>query len=200
MSLPVPHCTVKNNTFYSNSGTNKYQADIYLAGQTGGIVIADWQTGQSYNLFTTGMVLTGNTFQGTSTGQLNFGTYLGGSDWTSFWTTLQAGNNTWYNAATPNAFKIPNGKTVDLAGWQSAISSDYSSVWTPPATSPVATCTAPTPSSSDFNVNVDNRAYTMTSGKATTKINLNSFGMGPVILRVSGVPSGVGASLSQQTS
>jgi hypothetical protein len=191
--------SVKNNTFYSNSGTNKYQADLYLAGQTGGIAITDWQTGQSYNLVTTGMVLSGNTFQGTSTGQLNFGTYLSGTDWTSFWTTLQTGNNTWYNAATPNAFKIPNGKTVNLAGWQSAISSDYSSTWAQPATSPVAACTAPTPALADFSLNVDNRAYTMSSGKATVNINLSSFGDGPVSLRVTGVPSGVGASLSRQT-
>ncbi len=191
--------TVKNNAFYNNGGTNKYQADIYIAGQTGGIVIADWQTGQSYDLFTTGLVLSGNTFQDTSTGQLVFGTYLGGSDWTSFWTTLQAGNNTWYHAATTNAFKIPNGKLVNIAGWQSAVSSDYSSTWAPPVTSPVAACTAPTPSLVDFSVSVDNRAYTMSAGKAVANLNLNSFGNGPVSLRVAGVPSGVVATLSQQT-
>ena len=65
--------TVKNNTFYNNSGTNKYQADIYLAGQAGGKIITDWQTGQSYDLFTTGMVLSGNTFQDSSSGSLFLG-------------------------------------------------------------------------------------------------------------------------------
>ena len=191
--------TVKNNTFYNNSGTNKYQADIYLAGQAGGKIITDWQTGQSYDLFTTGMVLSGNTFQDSSVGQLVFGTYLGGTDWTSFWTTLKASDNTWFNSATTSAFKIPNGKTVNLAGWQSAISSDYSSTWAPPATSPAATCSAPNPELTDFNVIVDNRAYTMSSGKAIANINLNSFGHGTVSLRIAGVPNGVGATLSQQS-
>jgi Legume lectin domain/Chitobiase/beta-hexosaminidase C-terminal domain/MBG domain (YGX type)/Right handed beta helix region len=190
--------TVRNNTFYNNSGTNKYQADIYIAGQTGGKIITDWQTGQSYDLFTTGMVLSGNTFQDSSIGQLAFGTYLGGSDWTSFWTTLKASNNTWYNPATTNAFKIPNGKTVNLAGWQSAISSDFSSTWAPAVTSPLAACLAPNPSLTDFSLSVDNRAYTIASGKAVANVNLKSFGNGPVNLRVSGVPSGVGATLSQQ--
>ena len=71
--------TVKNNTFYNNSGTNKYQADIYLAGQAGGKIITDWQTGQSYDLFTTGMVLSGNTFQDSSLRAARFRDIPGGN-------------------------------------------------------------------------------------------------------------------------
>jgi hypothetical protein len=197
--LTSANVTIKNNTFYNNGGTGKYQGDVYLAGTVGGILITDWQTHQTYDLFTTGMVLSGNTFQDSSAGQFVFGTYLGGSDWTSFWTTLNTSNNTWYNSATPNAFRIPNGKTVDLSGWQNAISSDYSSSWAPPATSPAAACVAPAPSYADFSVSVDNRSYTMSSGKAVANINVRSFGYGPVSLRVSGLPTGVGASFSQQT-
>jgi len=81
--------TVQNNTFYDNSGTNKAQAEIFIGGQAGGRVIIDWQTGQSYDLFTTGMVLSGNTFENTAPGQLVFGTYLSGTDWTQFASTLK---------------------------------------------------------------------------------------------------------------
>ncbi len=197
--LTSANVTIKNNTFYNNGGTNKFQGDIYIAGTAGGIVINDWQTHQAYDLFTTGMVLSGNTFQDSSTNQFVFGTYLGGTDWTSFSTTLNASNNKWYNSATTNAFRIPNGKTVNLAAWQSAVSSDYSSAWALPSTSPVAACAAPTASFADFSVVVDNRSYTMSSGVAVANVNVRSFGFGPVSLRVSGLPSGVGASFSQQS-
>jgi len=72
--------TIKNNAFYNNGGTAKYQAQIYLAGQAGGINIPDWQTGQVYNLVTTGLVMSANSFQDAGVGQLLFGTYLGGSE------------------------------------------------------------------------------------------------------------------------
>jgi hypothetical protein len=191
--------TIKNNTFYNNGGFGKFQGDIYLAGTAGGIAITDWQTHQTYNLVTTGMVLSGNAFHDSAVGQYVFGTYLGGTDWIDFSTTLNASSNKWYNSSTTNAFKIPNGKTVNLAGWQNAVGSDYNSTWTPVATSAVAACAAPTPSYADFSVSVDNDSYAMSSGKAVVNANVRSFGYGPVNLRVSGLPKGVGASLSQQS-
>ena len=97
--------TIQNNRFYNNSGTNKYQAEIFIAGQAGGKIITDFITGQSYDLFTTGMVLSGNTFENAGPGQLVFGTYLGGTDWTLFASTLNSSNNTWYDPNTANAFK-----------------------------------------------------------------------------------------------
>jgi hypothetical protein len=195
--LTAPNLTITNNTFYNNSGTNKYQAEIFIAGQPGGIIINDYITGQAYDLFTTGTVLSGNSFQNASSGQLVFGTYLSGTDWTQFASTLNAGNNTWYDPATANSFKIPNGKIVNLAGWQSAVQTDYTSVWQSPATSPAAFCTVPSPSFTDFNVNLDNNSYTMSAGKAVATARVNSFGYGTVNLQVSGLPTGVTASLSQ---
>lgn len=197
--LTSENVTIKNNTFYNNGGTNKFQGDLYIAGTAGGIIINDWQTHQAYDLFTTKMILTGNSFQDSSSGQFVFGTYLGGSDWTSFWTTLSASNNKWYNSATTNAFRIPNGKTVNLSGWQSAISSDYSSTWAAAPASSAAACAAPSPSFADFSVFVDDRSYTMSSGRAVASVNVRSYGFGPVNLRVSGLPRGVGASFSQQS-
>jgi len=197
--LTSENLTVENNTFYNNSGTNKYQAEIFIAGQAGGMTISDWQTGQAYDLFTTGMILSGNTFENAASGQLVFGTYLGGTDWTSFASTLKASGNNWYDPTTSNSFKVVNGKMVNLAGWQSTVQTDYSSAWQPPATSPVAACTAPAPAFADFNVNMDSNLYSMTAGVATATVRVNSFGYGAVNLQVSGLPAGVSASLSQSS-
>jgi hypothetical protein len=194
--LTSENVTVQNNVFYNNGATNKYQAQLYLAGQKGGKVIKDWQTGQSYNLFTTGMVVSGNTFVSAAPGQFTFGTYLSGTDWSDFANTLNGNNNTWYDLITPNSFRIVNGKNVDLSGWQTATGTDYTSHWASPATSPVAACTAPAASYPDFNVNLDNRIYTMSSGKAVATVQVNSFGYGAVSLSASGMPSGVSAYIS----
>jgi Right handed beta helix region len=197
--LTSPKLVIKNNTFYNNSGTNKYQAEIFIAGHAGGKIINDYITGQAYNLFTTGMVLTGNAFQNASSGQLVFGTYLGGNDWTQFATTLNAGNNTWYDPATANSFKIVNGKIVNLAGWQSAVQTDYSSVWKSPAASPASYCTAPTPTYTDFRVTVESNNYAMSGAKAVATARVTSFGYGTVSLRLTGVPAGVTATISQSS-
>jgi len=189
--------TIQNNKFYNNSGTNKYQAEIFIGGQAGGKIISDWITGQSYDLFTTGMVLSGNTFQNAGLGQLVFGTYLSGTDWTQFASTLNSSNNTWYDPNTSSSFKIVNGQIVGLSAWQSAVQTDYSSVWQAPATSAVNACSAPSPAYADFNFNVDSNNYTMASGKAVATVRVNSFGYGPVTLQAEGMPAGVGASFSQ---
>jgi len=189
--------SIQNNTFYNNSGTNKAQAEIFVGGQAGGKTITDWQTGQSYHLFTTGLVVNGNTFENGGAGQFVFGTYLGGTDWTQFASTLKSSNNTWYDPVTATAFKIPNGKVVSLAAFQSAVQSDYSSVWQAPASSGVNVCNAPPPAYADFNINLDNDNYTMAAGKVVAKVRVNSFGYGPVTLKAAGMPSGVSATISQ---
>ena len=191
--------TIQNNTFYNNSGTNKYQAEIFVGGQNGGKIITDWITGQTYDLFTTGMVLSGNTFENASPGQLVFGTYLSGTDWTQFASTLKASNNTWYDPATTTSFKVMNGHIVALATWQSAVQSDFTSVWQAPATSPATACKPPAPAYADFNLNLDSNNYTMSAGKAVATVRVNSFGYGPVSLKAEGMPAGVSATLSQAT-
>lgn len=190
--------TIKDNTFYNNSGSIKYQAEIFVAGNPGGRVIKDWQTAESYDLFTSGTVMTGNTFEDASTGQNVFGTYLSGDDWAEFANTLNSSGNRWYDPLTAASFKIPNGKLVKLAGWQSATGTDLTSDWALPPASPAAACAIPAPSFADFSVNMDSEAYTMTAGKAIATVRVNSFAFGPVALQVNGLPAGVSASLSQQ--
>ena len=191
---------IANNTFYNNGGTDRLgQAAIFVTGQTGGIFITDWVTGQIYNLFTTGTVLQGNAIVDGPSGQIGFGTYLTGTDWSQFATSFAAGSNTWFDPAATTSFRLPNGAKLDLAGWQGAMGTDYSSTWSMPATDPVASCTPPTPAMADFNIDTDNRTYTMTSGKAVSILHVNSFGLGAVNLRLAGVPSGVTATLTQST-
>lgn len=195
--LTTQGLTVNNNVFYNNGATNKYQAQIYLAGTAGGINITNWQTGQIYNLITTGTSMSGNAFIDSLPGQYVFGTYLSGTDWTDFTSTLKSGNNTWYDPNTASAFHIVNGKNVNLSGWQSATGADYSSTWQAPSTSPDSACAVPPPSYPDFNVSIDNGAYTMSSGRATAQVRVSSFNFGGTVnLSVSGLPAGVTASFS----
>ncbi|HEY2472231.1 MAG TPA: Ig-like domain repeat protein [Terracidiphilus sp.] len=194
--LTTKGLTVNNNVFYNNGATNKYQAQFYLAGSTGGINITNWLTGQVYDLITTGTVLSGNSFIDKTNGQFVFGTYLSGSDWTDFTNTLKSDGNTWFDPNTATAFRLPNGKNVNLAGWQTATGTDYGSAWAAPATSPAFACTPPTAAYPDFNVSLDNGAYTMSSGSATATVRVDSFNFGTVNLNVSGLPAGVTASFS----
>jgi hypothetical protein len=188
--------TVENSTFYNNGGTNKYQAEIFIGGQTGGITITNWLTKGTYDLFTTGMVMTGNTFQDAASGQNVFGTYLSGSDWSDFADSLNASNNRWYSPVTTADFKIEDGKEVTLAGWQSATGTDYTSVWEPAPASQFAGSFIPAPLWTDFSMNLNGRNFTMSGGVAEATVRVNSFGFGPVALSATGLPAGVSASFS----
>lgn len=190
--------TIKNNTFYNNGGAGTSQAQIFVQGTNGGQVITNYQTGQNLRLFTKEMVLSGNTFEDGGSGQYVFGTYLDSSDWSDFANSLNASNNKWYDASNAKAFRIVNGKQVNLSGWVSATGTDQSSDWEAPATSPAASCAAPAPTFADFSMNLNNRSFTMSSGKATATVRVNSFSFGPVSLSMYGLPAGVTASFSKQ--
>jgi hypothetical protein len=192
--------TVKNNVLYNNGGTGIYDGgEIFVAGFAGGHKITDWITGQAYNLLTTGTVVTGNTFLNATAGQRVFGTYLGGNDWTQFANSLSASSNKWYDPSSATNFMIPTGKSVNLQGWQSAVTSDYDSTWAKPTTSPVTACTAPSPTFTDFSLGLDRESYSMSAGKGTAKLRVNSFGYGTVTLAIAGLPAGVSATLSSQS-
>ncbi len=198
--LNVANLTIKNNTFYDNSGTGIYDpGEIFVAGFANGHKITDWLTGQVYNLLTTGTVLTGNTFLNASSGQNVFGTYLAGNDWTQFASSLNAGSNKWYDPSTSSNFKVENGKAVTLAGWQSATGTDYSSSWAKPSTSPAGACAIPTTPYPDFGAYFTRESYTMSAGAATATLQLVSYNYGGVSLSLTGLPSGVSASLSTKS-
>jgi len=195
--MNVENLTIQNNTFYNNGGTGIYDAaEIFVAGNAGGRPLTDYLTGQYFNLVTSGTVLTGNTFEDAGSGQNVFGTYLTGSDWSQFATTLNAGSNKWYDPTTTSNFKMPYSKLVTLSGWQSATGTDYSSVWAIPSTSPTGGCAIPTAAYPDFSVSLNRPTYSMTSGAATALVNVKSYNYGTINLWFTGLPSGVSASLS----
>jgi hypothetical protein len=193
--------SIKDNVFYDNSGTKILfdQAEIFIAGTSGGQVITNWQTGGSTRLFTTGMVLTGNTFEDASSGQNVFGTYLDSSDWSDFANSLNASNNRWYDPTTSSNFQIVNGHLVTLGGFNSATGTDYDSVWAKATTSPTGACAVPNPAISDFAVDLNAETYSMTSSGVVVAAHVKSYGTGTVTLSVTGLPSGVSASLSQSS-
>jgi len=195
--LNVGGLTIKSNTLYNNSGTGVYDpAEIFVAGFANGHKLNDWLTGQYYDIVTKGTVLTGNTFENAGGGQQVFGTYLGGTDWSQFATTLNAGSNKWYDPYGASNFVIVSGKKVTLGGWQSATGTDYSSSWAKSSTSPAGACAAPAPKYPDFAVSLNRETYNVASGTATATMLVKSFSYGTVSLHFTGLPSGVSASLS----
>lgn len=186
---------IQNNVLFNNSGTGVYDpGEIFVAGRANGHGIVDWLTGEYYNLFTTGTVLSGNAIQDASPGQELFGTYLTGNDWWQFSNHVSAWGNKWYDPASTASFSLVNGKHVDLSGWQAATGSDYSSSWSAYSSSQPAVCNAPAPDYDDFWVALNRPSYTMAGGQATAQIRLESFGYGAVHLSLTGLPNGVSGS------
>jgi hypothetical protein len=191
------YLTLNNNTLYNNSGTNSQEAELFIAGKTGGRPVTDWLTGQYYNLYTSHIALTNNTFEDAAWGQDLFGTYLTGYDWTQFATTLSASYNRWYDPNSASTFKLPNNDFVTLGSWKSALATDWTSWWGTPATSPAGACWVPWPSYTDFAVNLNQESIWMSGGSASTGVHVNSFGYGTVNMWVTGMPSGSWAWLDQ---
>jgi len=94
---------------------------IAIVGLPGGIPVTNWETGQQYNLVSKNLASTGNTISGTLPNL--FSDSLGGADWTTFVTTLNSNNNTYYAGSNSNAgaFVIPTpaaGTMVDFSIWK----------------------------------------------------------------------------------
>jgi len=194
--LNSPNVTIQNNTLFNNGGSGIYDAgEIFVAGYNGGHPIVNWLTGNSYNLFTTGTVIKGNTIQNSAINERVFGTYLPNYDWGQFANTLSASGNTWYDPSNTVDFGLPYGKSTDLQGWKAAVTTDYGSTWAP-ANSAGAACAAPPPDYPDFSVSLNRPGYTMSGGQATAKVRVTSFSDGPVNMWLEGLPSGVNANFS----
>ncbi len=195
--LNVEKLAIKNNTFYNNSGTGIFDpAEIFVAGFAHGHRITDSRTGQTYNLITKDTVLTGNKFQNVAANQTVFGTYLAGSDWSTFANSLNASGNKWYDPHTSSSFRIDGGKAVTFGGWKSATGTDYSSAWSKAYSSQPSKCGVPGTPYPDFAVNFNRPTYSMSGGNATALLQVLSYNYGTVSLHFTGLPSGVSASFS----
>ena len=172
---------VRNSEQLTLTGTNMYGSLInqfVVVGQTGGIEITNWETGQSYNLITEKFTASGNTFAGPNASVLS-NSYLGGSDWTAFVNSIKSNDNVFYAGTNTNAFVVPtpkSGTDLSLASWQSETGQDKSSSWkttTAPSACNVAASTK------DFWITSSTYAgATISKGQAT--IAIGTFGLGGI--------------------
>ena len=158
--------TLTNSMLYGNGADG-----ITLQGVEGGLPYIDWQTGANQLMQNKNFVNTNNTFVGTSAAQdVFFDSYLGGSDWTLFQSTLTSDHNTWWNSATTMTFIVPAptpNTVTDFAGWQQSTLQDQDSVWQPWQGGAPASCSR-TPDIPDFWFIDNNPSLTLdVSGQAS---------------------------------
>jgi hypothetical protein len=102
-------------------------------------------------LLTQNSTFTNNIVDGGSGEQLLTDGSLGGSDWTTFQSTLSSDYNAWWNSTATTVYfvPVPNLWTkVDFSGWKSASGKDLNSVWQAP-TNPGSRCNI-TPYKTDY--------------------------------------------------
>jgi hypothetical protein len=132
--------SLTDNVFYNNS-----DSQVYITGVPGGQRITDWATGDSYNLITSHLTMTGNTIDSANANQQVFeDSFLGGSDWTQFVNTLTSNDNGWWNPASSTPFSVPApslGTELSFAGWKAATGQDGGSTFSAPEVNPSAACT-----------------------------------------------------------
>jgi hypothetical protein len=186
--------SITNSTFYNNAA-----AQILITGVAGGFPISNWETGQTYNLITEHLTLTGNTIEGVGSPQESFQDgSLGGTDWIHFKSTLKSDTNTWWNASNPKSFVVPMpraGTQDTFTGWQTLTAQDLHSKFVAPATNPASAC-ATTADGPDYWLLVDNDVVTTdATGKAVFNITTRSLGgfTGSVTLALDGITGIAGA-------
>jgi hypothetical protein len=157
--------TLSNDVFYNNS-----TSQVYVTGLPGGIMITDWMTGQELNLVTSHLTMTKNTIDSTrANSDLFADSFLGGSDWTSFVTTLSSNNNNWWNAADSTAFSVPtpsDSTALSFSGWQSTTGQDLDSTFSAPEVNPAKACTVAA-DAPDWWLTVTNLVNTPQGGTGT---------------------------------
>jgi hypothetical protein len=189
--------TLTNSNFYNNQ-----VSQISVIGQKGGIEITNWETGLTKNLLTQNFTHTGNTLEAVGSQQVFSDSYLGGTDWTLFQTTLNSNKNTWWNGTTSTAFVVPVSQIHPFSGWQTVTGQDSLSNWSKPADQ-TAACAAT--SAADYWLLVDNPGQTLSAaGNAVFSLQMLPFGgqQGTANLSVDGInqAKGLSGSLSAATS
>jgi len=172
---------VRNSEQITLTGTTMYDSlvnQFVVVGQPGGIEITNWETGQTYNLVTEKFTASGNTFN-SSNASVFSNSYLGGSDWTAFVTSIKSNSNTFYGGTDTNAFVVPTPKTgtdLSLANWQTETGQDKSSSWK--STSAPSACNVAA-QSKDFWITSSTYDGATISNKLAT-IDIGTFGLGGI--------------------
>ena len=206
-SLNVGGLVLRNSEDVSLTNSvlmNNAPAQIIVIGVKGGISVKNWETGVSKTLFTENFTNTSNTIQGNTSSQQVFrDSYLTGSDWTDFQSTLSSSNNTWWNSSnstTPFTVASPKAGTQDdFSGWKSTTGQDSSSSFKAPSGSAGSACNL-TAAGTDFWFTIDNALLTVKpGGKATYNlalIPLNFTGTATITLDGISEVKGLSATLS----
>ncbi len=199
--------TLTNSKIFDNGGpgiVGSVQGEVYIAGPNGGRHFTDWQTGQYHNVTTANVTMTGNIIENWSSPVENtLATYVSGTAWSNFMSTLVSNNNSWFDPNRSNPFEVTGGKRQDFSQWQGYSGNDSGSVWSQPSSSPLQqrSCTPPTPAQSDFGVFTDKQAYTASNGTVKVNVMQKSFGSAnaPATIAVSGLPTGASTSVASPT-
>jgi len=177
---------VRNSEQVSLTGTSLYGSlsdQFVIVGNAGGIQITNWETGQIYNLITQKLSASTVTWNGPSASVFS-DSYLGGSDWHTFVSTLTSNNNTFYSGTTSNGFVVPTpkaGTDVSLSGWQGMTGQDRGSKWA--STSQPSACNVAA-QQKDFWITTTTYNGASTSG-GQAAINIGTFGLGGIYGNVS---------------
>jgi hypothetical protein len=176
--------------------------NLLVEGTAGGIQVTNWETGQVYNLISQNFTATSNTFANAGGDTLVLDGYLGGTDWTTFQSSLASDYNTWWNGSQTNPYTVPvptNYYVTNFAGWQAQTAQDQHSAFQSPSSNYDAACLV-TPVGSDFWFTTGSKTGLRTvspGSSATVKAVVTPLGFsGTVNLSSDGVQNIPGATAS----
>src|SRR5580658_3554074 len=193
--------TLTNDKIFGNGNSQ-----LYVNGSPGGILITDWVTGQTTDVITQDLTFQQDVMESTTEASDVFEVpFLDGADWTSFYTTLNSSQNTWWNAANSYVYvePTPNTNTAgNLATWQATTGQDLNSTFQEPIPDPAQTFTLPPPDYPDYWLAVNNSTLQVAAdGTAVFNIITMPVGSlsGTVSLFVDGITEVPGLSGSLNT-
>ena len=118
-------------------------AQIAVYGGSGQRSGTNWETGEKFVSVAQKWSFFRNTIAGIDASQFLFAIHQSS---TVFFNTLSSDNNTWYNAATANAFQFDtdgHSWSGDFSHWRSVTNQDFKSTFGAPQTDPATLCAVP---------------------------------------------------------
>jgi Right handed beta helix region len=190
------YATLTGNVYYGNLVNQ-----ITINGIESGIAVTNWETGQTYNLFTDHVTLSKNTIATNSnTSRTFYDANLASTSWTDFVTTLSSGNNVWSAGGNTTPFIVPAPKMksrISFPTWQSLTLQDKDSSYETSVDEP-SQCNV-SPDGPDFWL-LSNylNGVTVSGGQAQFTVSTVSVGglTGTINLSVDGVSAISGATAS----
>ncbi len=178
----------ENLTFTNNQIFGNGNSQLYITGAAGGLMITDWQYGTQYNLVSSYLTFSQDVMESTAASAYTFDDpFLNGTDWTSFYTTLVSGQNTWWNPSNSVVFGEPVPVTftyVDFLTWQLTTLQDLTSTFQEPIPDPALTFVLQPPDYPDYWLAVDNSTLQV-AADGTALFNISTLPVGDFTTGVS---------------